>query len=172
MEYYIIQILGIIGTIIGIIRMQMPDRHRILMFNTYQCIPLFFHYLFLGGIVAAIQCFVSAFRTFFLAKLTNTKHKNLIVFFCVGIVTTLSIPFLDSTISWLTLISLYVAVMGEMQTDELKLRLSLLISKSLWLIFAIMIGSWGGIISTVLAIGSIIIALKRFYFPTTGWFQL
>lgn len=161
MHDWFVQGLGIIGALIGIARMQMPDRKRILLYHSYLCVPFLFHYLFLGGIVATIQCFVGFFRTYLLAQDRHWENRHKIALICVALSTIAAIPFMNSLLSWLTLGSLYVGVIGEIQKNPLILRICLLGGAALWMAFALLLGSYGASIICGLSLISNTIGIYR-----------
>ena len=161
---YFIQALGLIGGVIGVLRMQKKEQKDMMLWHTWLCIPFFFHYMLLGTIVAALQCLVGGVRTFLLAQERFTAYRKPIAAACIATVTLMTAPFwTQDPLGILTLLGLYIGAIGEVQNNVLVYRLCIMSSNVLWLIFSILVGSYGTIFMLTATIASGLFAIYRYH---------
>lgn len=168
MNYFLIQAIGIFGTILFFLSYQCKHNKHLfrVQFVSYLCYTI--HLLLLGAITGGVSYILNTVRSFCLgSKYTFLKGKWMCVIICLLQLVTLFFTW-SGWWSLLPIIANIAATIGGYTYNARKIRVvGIFINSPLWIIYDILVGSWAGILDEVVTEASMIISIYRY-----GWKNL
>jgi len=164
---FLIQLLGILGLLAFVLSYQIRSNRALFLMQSLGALLFCIQFVLLGALSGCLSLLAVILRNCLLAKRRDWKwveNKSLELLFC-GLFL-LILPF-----SWTGLLSLlpFIASVGSTLaywTGSAKnIRLAnLFCACPAWLIYDVLVGSWGGALNECITLASIILSIKRF-----GW---
>ncbi|MDF7681777.1 YgjV family protein [Enterobacteriaceae bacterium ESL0689] len=153
------QIIGYLGYLIGVSTFFQKDDHKFRFQLTLVNITMAIHFYLLGpdAYVAAILNIINIFR-----NIASMHTRNILVMlFFIILMWCLSLPALSVPIQYLTVIGTTLVTYSLFRLEAQRMRIGILISSLLWIIYSLWAGSIGGLaIEITFAIANIITILK------------
>ena len=158
------QILGIFATILTCISFQCNTKRSVLAVQTLATVCTCFSYLFLGassGFILNIICIIRNFVFYFQTSATMPSYLTAGIFSVLMAVL--------GAFSWQGIISLLLIVALMANTVVLSLgkpqalRISILFTSTMVIVYNVFVFSLGGIINESIAIASSVVGILRFY---------
>lgn len=166
----IIQAVGYAGMVLYIISYQIKSNRIFFVIQTVASVAFVIQFVLLGAISGCINLGICILRNIIMIKYNDwewVRHRVLMVLFvaALAIVTFLT---WNGPISLLSFTGAASGTVGVMTNNAKKIRLSYLACCCpSWLIYDMIIGSWGGVCNEIITIASIIISVKRY-----GWKEM
>ncbi len=159
----IAQILGFITILLGFLAYQVKTDKQLLVVNLLDCGVFAVHYFLLGAIPAAVLNTVGVARSFVYYHKDKSFYKPKLfpVLFAL-VMLVLGIWSADSIYSVLVIAGLVINTLCLSFKSTQKVRISVLFTCPMVLIYDILVSSWGGAIYEAIAIVSAIIGLFRY----------
>jgi hypothetical protein len=157
------QVIGIIGFFVFAYCMSRSTKKAYYRSYAASCLTFGLHYFFMGVYMLVPMVLLAALRTAALSTETGWKYRYYISFTCLAIVAPLTLMIEQSFWSYIFVLSLTTTVLSELYDKLAVIRINNFLSRSMYLIFYILIGSIGGIFSEVMSLSSIIYASVRDY---------
>ncbi|UJF20036.1 YgjV family protein [Vibrio sp. SS-MA-C1-2] len=146
MSETMIQAIGFLALIVNLIGSSCISDKRMRIFLFCSCTLFSIHFTLLGGFVAGINLFINAVRSLVSIKFTGTK---MFVLFLI-IQTSLSYFFYQSPTDLIPLMASTVSCYALFMCKGIAMRFAFLICTLLWLINAVVLGSYGGAINDMI----------------------
>lgn len=170
MSYYLIQAIGFAGVAMFILSYQIRSNKALYAFQAIGSLLFCIQFGLLGQLSGSLNLILVIIRNFMLTGCRKYPVLKKKIWPCM--ITVISI--VGTIMTWKGLISLLplAAVCGSTflyWTDNAqKIRLSNLACASpCWLIYDLLIGSWGGVLNEAITLASILVSIKRF-----GWKEM
>ena len=159
----IAQILGFITVILGFLSYQVKNDKQLLVVNLLDCAVFALHYYLLGAIPAAVLNTVGVIRSFVYYHKDKSFYKPRLfpVLFAL-VMLVLGAWSADSYQSILVIAALVINTLCLSFKSAQKVRISVLITCPMVLIYDVLVCSWGGAIYESVAIVSAIIGILRY----------
>lgn len=155
------QAIGWIAMLSALIRFQMKTARQIRFMNIITAGIFGFHYLLLGGLSGAILCWIGSARSSLLMSKALWRYKLYIVIASLVLCSVVSFFIYESWIDLLPLFGLYFGTLMDAQHKAMRMRGFAVMSQCCWLIYNILVGSHGGMVSASLSVSSNIIGFWR-----------
>lgn len=158
-----IQLIGIIAMLIVLASYQPKYRKHILHSQLVANILWVVHFSLLGATTGAALNAVSAVRMYLFGSHLGSALKRSIwpILLIMVLAVFVSILVWEGWLSLLPLIGILFSTIAFWQHDPQRIRLLLLCTSPLWLIYNYLSGSYAGVLTELLAVASIFIALWR-----------
>lgn len=157
-----VQLLGLVAIAFGVLSIQLPKRHQILLFLMSSSALWVIHFALLGALTGAIMNIIGVIRAATFYR-WNSEPRPLLVLLGVyaliiagGIITWEGYP------SLLPVMGFMVATFGLWQRDEQRIRWFMIGAAPFWFLYNVISGSYAGAINEALAVVSSAIALRRY----------
>ena len=168
MSYYLIQAIGIAGTIVFFLSYQCKSNRNLfrVQFVSYLCYTV--HLLLLGAVTGGISYTINTVRSFCLGSKTRfLKGKTMCVMICLMQMAALFLTW-DGWWSILPIAANIAATIGGYTYNARKIRVvGMLINSPLWIVYNLIVGSWAGILDEIVTEASMILSIVRY-----GWKNL
>lgn len=169
MSEIIIQGVGFAGVLLFVISYQIKSNKGLFLCQMIGCTLFCLQFFMMGAYTGAISLIINIIRNILLLKSKEwkwAKSKVVLSLILATLVISTVITW-NGPISLLPFISIAVTTIGYWTDNGLNIRLSQLVGSPCYLIYDILVHSWGGVISESIAIVSIIVSICRF-----GWKNL
>ena len=169
MSEFAVQAIGFIGVAFFIASYQIKSNRALFACQLTGCIIFCIQFFIMGAYTGALSLIVNIIRNILLLKMNDwrwVKSKitlSVIIIMLAGI----TIYTWAGWISLLPFVSVAVTSIGYWTNNAQKIRLSQFIGAPCTLLYDIIIGSWGGVLSESITLISIIISVIRF-----GWKEM
>ena len=169
MSETLIQIIGFIAMAFFIISYQIRSNRTLFLCQLLGCCLFCLQFCIMGAYTGALGLLVNIARNVLLLKADDwpwVRRGTTLL----GIILLLLVMTVYTWAGWISLlpfISVAVTCVGYWTDNAQKIRLSQLIGSPCTLLYDLMIGSWGGVLSETITLLSIIISIFRF-----GWANL
>lgn len=163
MQTYIAQGIGVLGLLFAIISFQQNTNKRILLFQILATITFSVHFLLLGAYTGSLMNFFGIMRGLLFynrEKKWADKKYWLYVFSAIYIIS--GIATYENFYSIFPTVSMVLSTFGLWVKNPKHIRLIMLPSSPLWLIYNIVNFSIAGIITEIFVISSLAVAMFRF----------
>ena len=159
----IAQILGFITVILGFLAYQVKNDKQLLVVNLLDCAVFAVHYYLLGAIPGAVLNTVGVVRSFVYYHKDKPFYKPRLfpVLFAL-IMLVLGVWSADSIYSVLVIAALVINTLCLSFKSAQRVRISVLITCPMVLIYDVLVRSWGGAVYESVAIVSAIIGIIRY----------
>ena len=163
MNFYLIQAIGLLGSLIVILAVQFNNRKLILVAQAVACVLWIIHYGLLGAMTAVFTNFVSFGRSFVFYHNDKRWAKN-----SAWLWLFIALFAANSLLTWEGWRSILPGVAMSLTTGALwtkkpsRMRLLYLINSPFWLTYDLLTGSYSCAIVEACAFVSYIIAVVRF----------
>ena len=168
MEYLLIQLIGFVGTGCYLVSFQFKKNRSLFMVQTAGYIFYTLHYYLLGALTGAASYMVNLLRSILLS---SGKKWAMSWWACAGLC---ALQILAMRLTWAGWISLLpcaaniASTIGGYTYNARKIRAAnLFVNSPLCIVYAVIVGSWAGIIDEAISMASIIVSIVRF-----GWKNL
>ena len=163
--YLGIQAIGLLGTGCYLVSYQFKDNRRLFMMQTLCYVFYTLHYFLLGAITGAGSYMINLMRSYFLFRKGKASHS----WWVCAVLCVLQVVVAATTwagwISILPCVANIASTIGAYTYNPQKIRASnMFINSPLCIIYAVLVGSWAGIIDETVGEASMIISVVRF-----GW---
>lgn len=137
------QLIGYLGYIIGVSAFFQKDDNNFRRQLTIVNVIMALHFYLLGPAswVAAILNIINIFRNIASMK---TKNRGVMLFF-IALMWLLSLPTLNTPVQYLTVIGTSIVTYSLFRLHAQNMRLGILLSSFLWIIYSVWVGSVGGL---------------------------
>jgi hypothetical protein len=160
-DQFLIQLIGLIAASIAFVVFQSNKRHKMLLLQVGANLLWVVHFTLLGASTASALNAITAGRN--LSYYSAGKNRNrLIPLFFAGIFALATYFTWEGPISLLPLAGCLIGTLAFWQLKTHHIRLIVLVSPSLWLIYNVHVGSYAGVASDTSVISSIAVAIYRF----------
>ena len=162
-NFWFVQGIGVLGLIFSILSWNSSTRKKILELQSVNSILFFIHYILLGAFPGAVMNLVSLARNQVFVRKDNQKWASYKAWFYVFILLSL----LGLTLSWQGTISILPAVgviigtYGVYQENPARIRFLILIACFVWIPYTIVVKSYPGLVSQLVAISGILLGMYR-----------
>ena len=169
MSETLIQIIGFIAMAFFIISYQIRSNRALFLCQLLGCCLFCLQFCIMGAYTGALGLLVNIARNVLLLKADDwpwVRRGTTLL----GIILLLLVMTVYTWAGWISLLpftSVAVTCVGYWTDNAQKIRLSQLIGSPCTLLYDLMIGSWGGVLSETITLLSIIISIFRF-----GWSNL
>ncbi|MBR0179863.1 MAG: YgjV family protein [Firmicutes bacterium] len=169
MSETLIQIIGFIAMAFFIISYQIRSNRALFLCQLLGCCLFCLQFCIMGAYTGALGLLVNIARNVLLLKADDwpwVRRGTTLL----GVILLLLVVTVYTWAGWISLlpfISVAVTCVGYWTDNAQKIRLSQLIGSPCTLLYDLMIGSWGGVLSETITLLSIIISIFRF-----GWSNL
>ncbi|MBQ3287701.1 MAG: YgjV family protein [Firmicutes bacterium] len=169
MSETLIQIIGFIAMAFFIISYQIRSNRALFLCQLLGCCLFCLQFCIMGAYTGALGLLVNIARNVLLLKADDwpwVRRGTTLL----GVILLLLVMTVYTWAGWISLlpfISVAVTCVGYWTDNAQKIRLSQLIGSPCTLLYDLMIGSWGGVLSETITLLSIIISIFRF-----GWSNL
>lgn len=168
-NWIFIQCIGFIGVLLFVISYQIKANKGLFVCQMLGCLMFCIQFFLMGAYTGAISLIINIIRNILLIKSKDWKWAKskivlaiILIAFIVSTIVTWNGP-----ISLLPFASIAVTTLGYWTNNALKIRLSQMIGSPCYLVYDVLVQSWGGVVSESIAIISIIVSICRF-----GWKNL
>ena len=159
----IAQILGFVTVILGFLSYQVKTDKQLLVVNLLDCAVFAAHYYLLGAIPAAVLNTVGVLRSLVYYHKDKPFYKpRLFPILFAALMLGLGIWTADSIYSVLVIAALVINTLCLSFKSAQKVRISVLVTCPMVLIYDVIVSSWGGAIYESVAIVSAIIGIIRY----------
>ena len=164
----LIQIVGFVGTGLYLLSYQFKSNRQLFAVQTGAYCFYFAHYFLLGAVTGAFSYLVNLLRSAFLSSNNKFLHsKTACATLCLLQVAILKFTW-AGWISILPCVANIASTLGGYSGNARKVRTAnMFVNSPLFIIYAIIVGSWAGVLDEVISEASIIISIARF-----GWKNL
>lgn len=161
--YALAQVIGAGALVVTAIAFQERTRSGILKRQIQGAVLFGVHYLLLGGAMGAAMAVIVALRDFvFGEKETHSWARHVLwLFFFLGLMSAALVVHWEGYISLLPVAGTALATYAFWQNDPKIIRIYMSGAASLWLPYAVYIGSYASLISHLVIIFSVNIAMSR-----------
>lgn len=168
MRYFLIQLIGIGGTILFFLSYQCKSNKNLfrVQFVSYLCYTV--HLLLLGAVTGGISYMINTVRSFCLgSKHAVLKGKKMCCIICALQMITLVLTWED-WYSVLPVTANIAATLGGYTYNARKIRVvGMFVNSPLWIVYNFIVGSWAGILDEIVTEISVILSILRY-----GWKNL
>ena len=165
---YVIQIIGLVGAATYLVSFQFKKNRHLFMMQAAAYVFYFTHFYLLGALTGGFIYLTNLLRSLFLASKWKWAHSQ---WACVGLCTLQIIIVYftwDGWISILPCIANIASTVGGYTYNPKKIRAAnMFINSPVCIIYAVLVGSWAGVIDELTSEASIIISIIRY-----GWHNL
>jgi len=161
----LIQLIGVIGILAGIMAFQSNKHSRALGYKITEESIFALQYLLLGGITGAILNVVGAIRNIIFARLgiankeKELKYARIII---AAIYTVIGLFSWNGIISILIVFAKIISTLAYGTTDMKKMRILIFFSSICWICYNIHLGSIAGALADGFTLTSVIIGMVRY----------
>ena len=169
MSGYIIQGIGFIGLALFVVSYQIRSNKALFLVQMLGCMAFCLQFFLMGAYTGAISLVINLIRNLFLFNADRWKWATSKVVMWI-ILSVLAVTTAFTWAGWISLLpfaSIAITTVGYWTRNALKIRSSQMIGSPCYLVYDVIVHSWGGVVSETLAIISIIISIYRF-----GWKEL
>lgn len=164
----LIQLIGFVGTGCYLVSFQFKKNRHLFMMQTASYCFYTLHYFLLGALTGAGSYLINLVRSIFLSSKWKWAHSN---YACAALcITQIGIMYFTwaGWISLLPCIANIASTVGGYTDNARKIRsANMFINSPLFIIYAIIVGSWAGVVDELISEASIIISIIRY-----GWKNL
>lgn len=168
----IIQGIGVIALIANLSVFQTNKRQKMILFGLCGCLLWAMHFYLLGALTGMALNLVAAVRFYVYYRTKPTKSNIWIMWSFLGITALATILTWQGWISLLPFIGTASGVVAFWQTNTKYIRRLAMASPPPWLLYALMVGSYPGIVVESLLLLSNLVGQARFDFKKTDYRKL
>lgn len=169
MNEYIVQGIGFVGVALFVISYQIKSNRALFLCQMLGCIVFCIQFFVMGAYTGAISLMINILRNVLLLKSNvwnRAKSKAVLYLILLTLVVVTGYTWAGWS-SLLPFASIAVTTIGYWTHNAQKIRASQLFGSPCYLVYDLIVHSWGGVISETIAIMSILISIYRF-----GWKNL
>lgn len=164
-SFFLIQLVGIVGTALYLLSFQFRNNRKLFMLQLLAYVFYFTHYYLLGALTASFSIVVNLFRSLLLSSSYKWAHSR----YACGVLCVLQIAVAKFTwVGWISLLPVIANIgstVGGYTNNPQKIRIAnMFINSPLFIVYAVLVGSWAGIIDEISSEASIILSIIRY-----GW---
>ncbi|MBP5604893.1 MAG: YgjV family protein [Ruminiclostridium sp.] len=169
MNEIILQGIGFVGVALFIVSYQIKSNRTLFILQLSGCIAFCIQFFLMGAFTGAISLIINIVRNVLLIKANEWKWARSKITMCIIILLLIAVTVFTwaGAESLLPLASVTVTTVGYWTHNGQKIRLSQLFGSPCYLIYDVIVHSWGGVVSESVAIISILVSIHRF-----GWKEL
>ena len=168
MHLFLIQAIGILGTILFFLSYQCKSNKNLfrVQFVSYLCYTV--HLLMLGATTGGISYILNTVRSFCLgSKKAFLKGKKMCCIICMLQMVALFLTW-EGWWSALPVAANIAATIGGYTYNARKIRVvGIFINSPLWIVYDVIVGSWAGILDEIVTESSMLLSIYRY-----GWKNL
>lgn len=170
MSEFIVQIIGFIGVAFFVISYQIRSNRMLFLCQLMGCQVFCVQFIIIGAYTGALSLSVNIARNVLLLKADDwnwVKSKGTLS----AIIGLLLITTVFTWAGWISLLpfaSVAITSIGYWTNNAQRIRLSQLFGTPCTLVYDIIIGSWGGVISETITLISITISVFRYGWKSLG----
>ena len=168
MHLFLIQAIGIVGTILFFLSYQCKSNKNLfrVQFVSYLCYTV--HLLMLGATTGGISYILNTVRSFCLgSKKAFLKGKKMCCIICMLQMVALFLTW-EGWWSALPVAANIAATIGGYTYNARKIRVvGIFINSPLWIVYDVIVGSWAGILDEIVTESSMLLSIYRY-----GWKNL
>ena len=163
MNYYLIQGIGFVGTLLFFVSFQCRSNRSLFRVQFLSYLFYTAHLLLLGAVTGAVSYLINTFRSVCLgSRWKFAQRKEMCVIICLLQISALAFTW-SGWISLLPVAANIASTIGGYTHNAQKIRLAgMLINSPLWIIYDIIVGSWAGILDEVISEASMAISIWRY----------
>ena len=167
----VIQLVGFAAMALMIASYQMKSNRLLFIVQSMGLIAFGIQFLLMNQLSASIRLVLCLVRNVILVKYNDwawVRWKGLMWVFCAGFTLIAALTWTGPIciLPWLGTVS---GTIGYMTNNAQKIRLATLVCSSpSWLLYDLIVGSWGGFINESITLLSIIISIKRYGWKNMG----
>ena len=168
-NWIFIQCIGFIGVLLFVISYQIKANKGLFVCQMLGCLMFCIQFFLMGAYTGAISLIINIIRNILLIKSKDwkwVKSKIVLAIILLALIVSTIVTW-NGPISLLPFASIAVTTLGYWTNNALKIRLSQMIGSPCYLVYDVLVQSWGGVVSESIAIISIIVSICRF-----GWKNL
>jgi hypothetical protein len=158
------QYIGLIAALLMVMRYQFSSARLLKLSTMVGAFFFMLHYIGLGQTAAAMLCIIAVFRSGFLSTNWGMKHRKWIASAIIISAVSAGAFFWSGWLSILPVMGIVIYTFAEVQTCGKRLRIMAFVPPSIWLVFNLFTGSYGGVISNIAGISSNVLGIYRHYF--------
>lgn len=168
MNFFLVQAIGVVGTIVFFLSYQCKSNRNLfrVQFVSYVCYTV--HLLLLGAVTGGISYTINTLRSFCLgSRSAFLKGKKMCWIICL-------LQMLALVLTWqgwwsiLPVAANIAATIGGYTYNARKIRVvGIFINSPLWIVYNIIVGSWAGILDEIVTEASMLLSIVRY-----GWKNL
>jgi len=162
-NFWFIQTVGVIGLIFSILSWNSSTRKKILQLQCWNSLAFLVHYFLLGALAGALMNILVLGRNFvFMKKGERTWADHIAWFYIFSLLSVVGV-----LLSWkgfitiLPAIGIIIGTYAIYQNSPAKIRLFILIACLVWVPYTLVVKSYAGFVSQIVAIVGIIIGIYR-----------
>ena len=156
-EYFLGQVLGGVSFALALIAYYQKSDVKLKALLTIVFLVHGAHFYFLGALVPAVLCGISAIRT--LVSIVSSSFK--LTLFFIAIIFVAGIFNYQTPIDLLVVLANIIGVYALFRLEGIKLRLGIVLGASLWLIHNALLGSIGGTLMEIFVISTNMLTMYR-----------
>lgn len=168
MNYWIIQGIGLLGTLLYFASYQFKSNRKLfrMQFVSYLCYTI--HLVLLGAITGGLSTLLNMIRSFCL----GSKNKFLKSWYMCSILCILqTVALIVSFAGWISILPIFANIastIGGYTNNAKKIRwVGMFINSPLWIIYSVIVGSFAGALDEIVSEISMILSVVRY-----GWKNL
>ena len=164
----LIQIVGLIALILGVVSVQFKHRRNILLVQLSASVTWIIHFLLLGATSGAVMNAVGALRTYSYYVCRSEPRPSWLPWSIAVLAAIVTVATWQGMLSLLPLSAMLLAIYALWQKSEQKIRFYLTLCVPLWFAYNLTVMSYAGMASDLLALISGVIALYRYRKQDSG----
>lgn len=171
MQAVLVQAIGYIGVVLFIISYQVRSNRKLFLFQMLGSMAFCFQFLLLSAYSGSLNLLIIIVRNIMLSKYNDLKwvRRKEWVFVLSGLSTIVLLLTWSGLMSLLPFAALVGTTIGYWANNAQKIRFANLVCGSpSWLLYDILIGSWGGITNELITLGSILLSIYRYGWKALG----
>ena len=164
MNFILIQGIGFLALILGMVTYQINKRKNILILQTICNVLYGTQYFLLGSVNSMFMCLIGAVRnTIFCydSKMSN-RNRRFMLIAIIALLIISTIFYWNGILSFLGCAASIISTLAVWQKKEKNIRILSFISFTIWMGHDILIGSYAGIIDNIMILISILAGMYRF----------
>ena len=163
-NFLFIQSLGVIALVLLICAFNAKQRKRILELQALEFIFFIIHYVLLLAYAGAVMCTITLLRNLIFMKSDEKKWANHRLWLYVFILLSVATPlfFWEGWITLLPVIGVILGTYSVSRKNPRELRGYMLVAALVWIPYTIIVQSYPGLLSQIVAVGAILSGMYRF----------
>ena len=164
----VIQLFGIVGMVMYLLSFQFKNNRHLFMMQIGAYVFYFTHFFLLGALTGAFSYMGNLLRSILLSSKSKWAHsKYACAMLCILQLLIVKLTWVG-WISFLPVLANIASTIGGYTYNPQKIRsANMFINSPLFIIYAIIVGSWAGVIDELMSEASIITSIIRY-----GWNNL
>ncbi|HSW78916.1 MAG TPA: YgjV family protein [Candidatus Babeliales bacterium] len=156
-----IQLIGFVGVVLSFLVFQSNKRHKMLLLQTVSALVWSLHFFLLGAVTGSAMNFITAGRNYTYYKAGRNRNILIPLSFAACMVVAVLLTW-QGPRSLLPMAGSLIGTLAFWQVKTHHIRLIVIVSPSLWLIYNVISGSYAGVVADTLVIFSIALGIYRF----------